>query len=110
MFEIRICTVDFDSDMKPLNHGYSMIFVKTMVVGAVTKPLQKILETNILRRYIRRESLTNQISKNTLYQTISEEASLPKKSIQKKSLPKINSIKSPQKFSVTKNGKHRNPN
>ena len=103
------CAFPFDSDMKWLNHGYSRIFVKAMVVGVVTKPLHKISKANILSKYIWREILTNQILKKNnlcLYQTISEEASLPKKSIQKKSPPKT--ISKEISFFDTKNGKHRN--
>ena len=43
--------------MKRLNHGYSMICVKAMVVGAVTKPLHKRLKANSLSKYIWREIL-----------------------------------------------------
>ena len=77
-----------------------------MVVGVVTKPLHKVSKANILSKYIWREILTNQIKKNNLYQTISEEASLPKKSNQKKSPPKT--ISKEISFFDTKNGKHRN--
>lgn len=45
------CAFPFDSDMKWLNHGYSRIFVKAMVVGVVTKPLHKILKTNRLSMF-----------------------------------------------------------
>ena len=78
------CAFPFDSDMKWLNHGYSRIFVKAMVVGVVTKPLHKISKANILSKYIWREILTNQIFKkkqplpNNLWRGISTQKINPK--------------------------------
>lgn len=80
------CAFPFDSDMKWLNHGYSRIFVKAMVVGVVTKPLHKILKTNRLSIFeerswptkFKRQPLSNNLWRGISPQEINAKQSPPK--------------------------------